>query len=72
MKNKEFFEWGNEVWGMKNYEERRTSVSVKKCEKTGKKVVHLAEKQYLCGRKAVIAFAHGPRRSLPEQELCIL
>jgi len=40
-----------------------------KCEKTSEKVVRLAEKQYLCGRKAVIAFALGPRHQLLDEEV---
>ncbi|MBQ1773654.1 MAG: hypothetical protein IIZ97_05330 [Prevotella sp.] len=51
---------------------RKNSASRSKGEKTGEKVARFAEKQYLCGRKAVIAFTHGPQRRLPEQELCIL
>ena len=33
-----------------------------KAKKQVKKVVRFAEKQYLCGRKAVIAFTYGPQR----------
>ena len=37
--------------------------------KNTEKVVRFAEKQYLCGRKAVIAFALGPRHQLLDEEV---